>query len=55
MYGMSLKAAMRQLTAYFLPSTHPQLLHKTETRPLAAVEHSYGKSGIHSINLSDLL
>lgn len=27
----------------FFPSTHPQLLHKMETRPLTVVEHSYGK------------
>lgn len=28
---------------FFFPSTHPQLLHKMETRPLTVVEHSYGK------------
>lgn len=28
---------------FFTPSTHPQILHKIETRPLTVVEHSYGK------------
>ena len=38
MYGMSLKAARFQQTAYFFsPSTHPQLLHKMETRALTVV------------------
>lgn len=43
MYGMSLKATRFQRTAYFSPSTHPQLLHKMETRLLTVVEHFYGK------------
>lgn len=43
MYGMSLKAARFQQTAYFFPLTHPQLLFKMETRPLTVVKHVYGK------------
>lgn len=43
-YGVSLKAARFQQTAYFFfPSTHSQLLLKMETRPLTVVEHVYRK------------
>lgn len=55
MYSMSLKAARFQHTAYFFtPLTHPQLLHKMETRPCTVVEYFYEKNAMHSINLSDL-
>lgn len=45
MHATSLKAAKFQQTVFFFftPSTHPQILHKIETRPLTVVEHSFGK------------
>lgn len=39
----SSKVSTDSVLFFFTPSTHPQILHKIETRPLTVVEHSFGK------------